>query len=32
MWRNLVELYDRCDLIEQLPEPVQDIMLTAGFD
>jgi TatD DNase family protein len=32
LWRNLVELYERCDLIERLPEAVQDLMLTAGLD
>jgi TatD DNase family protein len=32
LWRTLVELYERCDLTERLPEPVQDVMLTAGLD
>ena len=32
LWRNLVELYDRCELTERLPDAVQDVMLTAGLD
>jgi TatD DNase family protein len=32
LWRNLSELYERCELSERLPEAVQDIMLAAGID
>jgi TatD DNase family protein len=30
LWRNLAELFERCELIERLPDPVQEVMLTAG--
>ncbi|MDP8929753.1 MAG: TatD family hydrolase [Actinomycetota bacterium] len=30
LWRNLADLFDRCDLVERLPEAVQNTMLTAG--
>ncbi|CAN5716959.1 TatD family hydrolase [soil metagenome] len=32
LWRNLAELYDRCELSEKLPPAVQDAILTAGMD
>ena len=32
LWGNLIELYERCDLTERLPDAVQDIMLTVGLD
>lgn len=32
LWRNLAELYERCELSERLPTAVQDVILTAGMD
>lgn len=32
LWRNLAELYERCELSERLPTAVQDAILTAGMD
>ncbi len=32
LWRNLAQLFERCDLSDQLPLAVQDTILTAGLD
>lgn len=30
LWRTVGEVFDRCDLLDQAPEPVQDVLLTVG--
>jgi TatD DNase family protein len=32
LWRNLAELFERCELSERLPTGIQDAILAAGMD
>lgn len=31
VWRNLAEIFDRCELLDSLPETVQELIVTAGI-